>query len=270
MTEREKKNDALISKAKDSVGAVAAAGAAIAQVVVVEPNWSKPELAAAMVLAALFPPVLAALTEASARRLKARADNFFQSVVDSWANDEDITTEEVAARLDARRDDPNVNDAIWRAVRGLMDAPNEAAAIPLGVLAAEYAREKQKADVFFRGAVRLLSDLSAEETAELEALLSWVLKSTQRPKVLVLARNKTMNSGKIEETPWRITTALDVPTQGEIVFEKQVEDAGRLLTLLTTNGLARDPRGSYYDSSPVEAEFERQTAARLARILAVG
>lgn len=270
MSENDKRNESLISKAKDTAGALGAAGAAIAQAVVVQPNWSKSELIAAMVLAALFPPVLAALTEASARRLKARADNFVHSIVNSWSNDANITAEEVAAQLEARREEPSVNDAIWRAVRGLMDAPNESAAIPLGVLAAEYARKGRKADIFFRGTVRLLSELSEDEFAELRALLSWLLESTQSTKILVLAYNKDMIDGKVQEIPWKVLVRRKESKPEELIHRAHIEDAGRLLILLTANGLAADPRGSYFDFSPIEAELERQTVARLAHLLSVG
>jgi len=265
----EGKKESLVSKAKDTASALAGAGAAAGQVLLVDPGWSKPGLVAAMVLAALFPPVIAAMTETTARRMKTRGDRFYQSMVDSWANDENLTAEGVAGRLEARKEDPDVADAVWRAVRGLMDAPNDAAAVPLGVLAADYAREKRKADVFFRGTVRLLSELSASEVGELQALLSWVLGSTQRQQVLLLARNKTMVDNEIRQTPWQVTTVRDAPERGELVYEEHPTDGDRLLTLLTANGLARDPRGSYLDFSPVEAEVERLVVERLVRLLSM-
>lgn len=257
----------LVSKAKDAAGAIAGVGAAAAQVLVVDSTWAKPELVAAMALAALFQPVVAAMTEASLRRLKARADRFYKSVVESWANDENLTVEEVAGRLEARRDDPDVADAVWRAVRGLMDAPNDAAAIPLGVLAADYARQGRKVDVFFRGTVRLLSELSAGEMVELRDLLVWVLRSTQREQVLILAYDKWMTEGERKQIPWRIIVKADEPEQARLVYDEHPTDGYRLLTLLTSNGLARDPRGSYYDTSPVEAEVERPAMERLVRLL---
>jgi hypothetical protein len=261
------KTEGMVSKFKDAAGAAASASAAAAQALVVDPGWSKPELVAAMVLAAFFPPIIAAMTEAGVRRMKTRADHFYRSMIESWASDENVTPEEIAGRLEANREDPDVADAIWRAVRGLMEAPNDAAAVTLGVLTAEYMREKRKADVFFRGTVRLLSELSESEIAEAREILSWVLDSTRRDRVLIKAYNKMMGNGKVVPCPWRLIIDPDEPGTSDVAYSQHPSDGDRLLTLLTANGLARDPRGSYFDYSPVEAEVERSVVERLVRIL---
>ncbi|WP_437631714.1 hypothetical protein [Sorangium sp. So ce854] len=255
-----------IVPAKDAVSALASAGAAATSAMVVSPAAATSALAFAALLVAIFPPVLAAMTEAGVRRMKMRGDRFFNKIVDEWARDEEKTHEEIAGQLEAAKDDPNVADAIWRAVRGLMEAPNDAAAIPLGVLVAEYTREKRAADAFFRGVVRLLQELEASEFDELRKLLDWVTSTTKRAEVDLVARNGAVDAALDD-------FVHDVNVDGEPdkrTMTDAVSDPGRMFGLLTANGLAVSLPGMRFDVSLPEITLRRVTAQRLLRLLEAG
>lgn len=166
-----------ILSGKEIATTAAATGAAVGQALAISPSAATTTLAIAAGLVAIFPPVVAALSEVGIRRMRARADRFYASIVENWATDNEMTAEEVAGKLEAHKEDPNVADAIWRAVRRLMDAPNDDAAVPLGVLAAEYARDKRPANAFFRGTTRLLTELSPAESRDLQRLVYWTLET---------------------------------------------------------------------------------------------
>jgi hypothetical protein len=229
------------------------------------------------------------MTEAAAKRMRARGDRFWETIVDTWARNDNTTHEEVAALLEARKDDPDVSDAIWRAVRALMDAPNDAAAVPLGVLAAEYARHACPADTFFRGTVRLLSELAESEVAELRDLLGWVLRSTQRARVTLLAsdteehqRPAQVVAGALrpattyERVPWYIKLRRDHPDRPEepdnesndawTRIASPPQDAGRLFTVMKATGLGAEPTTGVFGAA-VLLELDRATGERLDRIL---
>lgn len=269
MTEQSK--DEPIISGKEIAATVAAGGAAAGSALALSPTAAPTTLAMAAVLVALFPPIVAAISEAGIRRMRSRADRFFQSVIDTWAHDADITSAEVAGVLEAHKDEPHVAEAIWRAVRSLMEAPSDHAAIPLGVLAADYAREKRAADAFFRGSVRLLAELSAEEVAELHDLTRWTLAQSRGNRVDFIARDLELTSP--DRSTWKITPwTLDLRdrsagSEAEMRFSGSLSDAGRLLYLLKLNGLARESSVSFHDYNPPSAEVERTTLERILRVL---
>ena len=73
--------------AKDIVTTTASAGAGVTSALMVNPSASPGVLAFAAVLAAIFPPILATMTEAGVRRMKTRADRFLTTIIDEWARD---------------------------------------------------------------------------------------------------------------------------------------------------------------------------------------
>ncbi len=265
---------------RELVATATAAGAAAGQVLLIPAGTAPTVLALAATLITLFPPALAAFTEVGARRMRGRADRYFRSIVDNWAKDAGITHSEVAGILEAHKEDPNVSDAVWRAIRVLMDAPNEAAAVPLGVLTAEYARDKRPADQFFRGTVRLLSELSSAECQELLGVLDWTLAHSRRPRVMVMARNEEKVSGGKDmwrQIPWTLSFRQDSPDNPDepdrsrdgvvYTYDQHPADAERLFFLLKTNGLARESGVSFMGGTPPNIDLERSIAQRLATLL---
>ncbi|MDC3957640.1 hypothetical protein KEG38_27525 [Polyangium jinanense] len=271
MTE-DKKNQPIVS-GKEITATVVAAGAAAGQALTISPAADPTALAAAAVLVALFPPVIAAISEVAIRRMRARADRFYASVVASWARDSEVTAAEIAGILEARKEDPNVADAIWRAVRALMDAPNDDAAVPLGVLAAEYARDKRAADSFFRGTVRLLAELSAQELRDLRRVVRWIIgTSDSANEVTLVAFDRDASAGPNApdwpSVPWRVLlfdkkTSLRDP---DAILEG-LQDPARILSLLKNEYLAFPGTRSWYGASPMQVGIRTDIVRRLANIL---
>lgn len=271
-----KKPHALVTT-KDAVTAAATAGAGAVSGLAVGAGATATAIVLAALLVAFFPPALAAVTEVGVRRMKARGDRLFETIVDAWARDEEKTPEEVAGLLEAAKDDPNVADAIWRVVRGLMEAPTDVAAVPLGLLAAEYARDKRAADAFFRGTVRLLSDASEREIDELARILSWVAASTRRREVVLTATDMEERDRTWHSIPWRLYVRPDDPDQPElphqgrdgadINYDPSPEDGERLLFLLKSAGLAYEQTSGGLGGGVPQAVLRRAVVERLAALL---
>ncbi|MFS8071295.1 MAG: hypothetical protein ACMG6S_33415, partial [Byssovorax sp.] len=82
------------------------------------------------------------------------------------------------------------------------------AAAPLGVLAAEYARDKRAADPFFRGTARLLAELSGSELEELYAAFVWIIKESHGDRVDIIARDMEITSSDRatwKTVPWKLS-----------------------------------------------------------------
>lgn len=262
----DKKEQGGLVTTKDVATTVASAGAAVTSALVVSPTAAPGVLMIAAALVAIFPPILGVMTEAGVRRMKARADRFFEKVIGEWARDSEKTPEEVAGLLEQAKDDPNVADAIWRAVRGLMETPNDAAAVPLGVLAAEYTRDKRAPDAFFRGVVRLLQELEATELEELRGLLEWLTSTTERSEAELVARH-----GAVDTALDQFADDVGVDGQPEKRSSTSIVlDPDRLFALLTVNGLATSNPGMRFDGGLPEITMRRSTAVRLLRLLGTG
>ena len=259
----DKKQSSIVTP-KDAATTVGAASAAAASALMVAPSAAPGVLALAAALVAVFPPILGALTEAGVRRMKARGDRFFQALVDDWAQQANLTHEDVTRILEDAKDDPNIADASWRAVRGLMEALNDAAAVPLGVLAAEYMRNQLPADFFFRGAVRLLQELEADELDDLRKLLVWALSSTKRTGELQLVSRHGSIDILLDEFA-NDPAADSVPDKHSHI--SIASDSRRLFSLLTLNGLVGSAPTSRWGGGIPEINLPRNIAERLSRIL---
>jgi hypothetical protein len=230
------------------------------------------------VLLAFLPPAVALATEAGGRRLKERADRFFETLAKTWALDEGKTIEEVAATLEARIEkDPKASDAVWRAVRGLLEAPTEEATVVLGALAAEYIRDEAKADHFFRSVVRLMGDADGDELRELLAVLDWTLATTLQQKWALEAHDVERRGEQWAAIPWTMRLRLDLPMSTEVVsgpdgadWPGRPRDGQRLIGLLRSSGLGTDPGLAIVGKAAPGAELTRPVTTRLVRLLRLG
>ncbi len=267
----EEKKQPLLS-GKEIATTAAATGAAVGQALTIGPAAATTTLAMAAAFVALFPPIIATLSEAGIRRMRARADRFYASIVENWATDDEMTAEEVAGILEAHKEDPNVADAIWRAVRALMDAPNDDAAVPLGVLAAEYARDKRPADAFFRGTTRLLTELSTAESRDLQRLVFWTLETApDAQEVTLVAFDRDATAGPDANAwpvvPWRVlmfhsNTSLSAP---DGILE-ELQEPVRLLSLLENTFLAFAGSLGWMGASPRQVSIRLEVVRRLAGV----
>lgn len=254
-------------------GTVASAGAAVGKVAAGAALASQEAAMLGGALLAIFPAVVALATAAGFKRSKRRADRFYKTIVNEWKGDSEKTAEEVAAEVEeliGERDD--AADVIWRAVKGLLDAPSDRVALCLGVLAAEYLKDEKPADGFFRGVVRLLSDLSSREIDDLAAVLRLILTTTKRDTIAMMLGDRKEDGEKLPHLTWRISPDAmeDYGTMGHAVSELRPEDGPRLLYQLKINGLARDSTAAgFFDQTVIDAVMDRAVAERLARLLAV-
>lgn len=250
-------------KLKERVQTVTSAAAAGTSSLIAGSGADPVVAVAAATALAVLPQILGAVAERWKRRMQVRAERFLQTIIDTWARDEDKTPDEVAGLLEARTADPDVADAIWRAVRGLMEAPNDAAAVPLGILVAGYTREKRPADAFFRGVVRLLQDLEGSEIQELRQLLYWVASTTGRAEVELVARRGAVDTARDEFVD---LVGVDGMTEKR-VHTTVVSDPERLFALLAGNGLAISRPHARFDVALPEIALRRSVVERLLHIL---
>jgi hypothetical protein len=274
-----------ITTAKKAQVALAAGAAAAGPLLHLSPAVA----AFTMAMFAVLPEAVGTLMANHAERIRARTARGWRALLEAYAPGEDMTPEQAAAELEGLKDDPNVADAMWRLVRGFMEAPNDAAAEPLGVLAAEYVRLRRPADTFFRGTVRLLSEITETEVADLRGLLGWVLSSTRRSRVTVLTNDLEehkrppevvqgvlRSATTYERVPWYVQLRRDDPDRPEeadnvaqdawIRFATPPQDAGRLFTLLKASGLGAEPSMGVMGPA-ILVELQRATVERLDRIL---
>jgi hypothetical protein len=262
----ETKNTKELVTVKDTVAAVTATAGAAA-VAAITGSF---QIAVVTALATFMPAVFAVAGEAAVRHKRGQYDRMFTALAERWAEDENMTSEEVAGFLEAHKEEPWVHDTVWRTVRSLMEAADDAATVPLGLLAQEYMRDKQRPDAYFRGTVRLLQELNAEEFRELRAMLDWVLAETVRPIVIVTARGGGAHS-------WRLYIMRDVEGDGDAEAQNEtaatmktadvVSEPERLFALLEGTGIGLPPRADRWGGGFPDVRLERVVAERLRRLL---
>jgi hypothetical protein len=194
----------------------------------------------AMMLAALFgvlPAAFGLATKAVLDRRQASARRFLDRVIDEFQKP-GVTREEVLGLIESRAEQPNVQECIFEHVRALASAVSPAAAPPLALLFAEYARpaDPRAPDVFFRGVTRALCDLGTDEFPNLLALIGPLVRSSStiiadRARVFVSVNG---------------TSCHYQPIQGPAGIEESIPTppgAPRLIWLLKSHGLADDDFG---------------------------
>lgn len=251
-----------------------AIGAAAESALTLVTELAKPvmDMATGAGITAALPLVGPALNFMKNRKERA-AKRCMDTFVSEYARNEDMTAEEAAGKLlsklqeDNRRNDA-LHEAIWRAVRGLMEAVDDAVAVPLGMLVAEYERAEQRPDAFFRGTVRLLQELTRREINELCDMLRWTLDNTKRQIIVIKAfgvdrkdlrlLKDVADGANAEEQQYR---------PGNFFHERLVEDPERIFTLLKQNDLARPTGAVMVGGTTPDIVLNRANTERLYRIL---
>ncbi|WP_437998251.1 hypothetical protein WMF26_48380 [Sorangium sp. So ce185] len=238
---------------------------------------SNPAVAA---LATVMPVVLSGLWWTGMHWKRIEAERLWRRITDDWAASEDVTREEIEGRIAARAEEPAVREVIMRSVRALMEQVDSATTVPLGALAQEYLRDPvNKPDAFFRGAVRVLSEIDGGELNELREMLDWVLRTTSRDEVEIRAWNLEVRSrlpgfDELQAEPWVLVTLVDDVVADEpweredarITFAR-VSEPERIFQLLQANGLALPGRATVAGAAPPHIRVPRLTAARFRRTL---
>jgi hypothetical protein len=187
--------------------------------------------------------------------------------------DDEVTPEELAGRVEAHKDEPFVRETILRSVRALADSADDAAVIPLAVLAREYTGAGTSPDAFFRGTARLLVELSRNEISALRLLLNWVLVEAKRAQITLYAgQDQKMVDGTLSKIPYVkllrdefVGVRSDDPNRE--VRITGITDPRRLFYLLRINGLGQEGRGVAFDAGPGKIALDRSTIVHLRKVL---
>lgn len=140
------------------------------------------------------------------------------------------TPQEVQGRIEAAlSESDDAREAVWTAAKELIDAITLEAVEVIGSITAEYLREQRAVDIFFRGAVRMLADLSSAELRELRVLARVI---NQVPDDPILAVEK---GGRL--------TLRKVSSPNAIHQGTEIGEVRRLFRLIKANDLGAEPPG---------------------------
>jgi len=195
----------------------------------------------------------------------------------------DAKTPEEAARVLRVKieSSPNAQRATLEGVRRLLDSIAREAAEPLADLTAEYASGDKPVDGFFRGAARLLADLTPEEFAALRAILGRTCREDVilgRAEVSLLYRPRnddrdgpahfTFSRPLAEDDPRRPGTKGEWADLGPLEAH-HTQHVLHVVQLLKLNALANDPRvgGFAATSGPENFVVAATVWRRLAALL---
>lgn len=204
---------------------------------------------------ALFPAAVGLMIWAGFEWRKSRATSWWQSVCESgWE-----TPEEVQGILEANQEHAWARETVLESVRRLLEAVDDAAAAPLGSLAAEYVKSRTAPDWFFRGLARMLAELSRAELQELSALARDIAEMSADGATV--ERQGDVDGGEV----LRFTPHLAPPRdeveefsdQGATATAADVDSEAytcpasllRLCWLLKMNGLAKEGTSGYFGST---------------------
>lgn len=137
------------------------------------------------------------------------------------------TPQEVQGLIAAKiKENPKAKETIWAAAKAILETISDEAAEVIGSLTAEYVRDGKGPDPFFRGAVRVLADLSTEELEVLQLILRSAL-----PQYTSFALN---NDNTLEFYSERSFERIHVDARA---FAPEVR---RIVRLLKGNDLGQD------------------------------
>lgn len=204
----------------------------------------RPEMIVAAALSQFIPFAAGLVFGVAWNHKKASAERWWAEVLRDLAAAEKTTPAEVEERIRARADEPDVRETIFRSLRALLDSVDDAAAVPLARLVAQYQHRKARPDAFFRGVAHLVSELSGQEFVDMAQLVGWARPCCRNGMVTLVAVDRDSSAGRNAEdwprSPWRVlaftsSKKLNQP-DGEL---PGIGDPERLLFLLQNNGLAR-------------------------------
>ncbi|MDI1449337.1 hypothetical protein [Polyangium sp. 6x1] len=258
----EKAEDSSIINAKDTTAALTGTVGAVGAALGTNPTMAPWQVALIAGFVALMPGVLAASSEAFVTRKRRSAQKFWDTITKKWAESEDKTPEEIAGLLEARKDEPHINETIWRSIRSLMEAADEAATMPLAVLAQDYLRQEKRPDAFFRGTVRLLQELDRLEMEELATMLNCALETSQRPQIIIRA-----NLPDLAGSGDRYMLSVNGDGGGTRLFHNILSDPLRLFGLLEREQLTNPSGTTVWPRAGLDTIVVRTVAERLCKLL---
>ncbi len=231
--------------------------------------------------------LLGALVEPAQGFLLARTRRRWEKLLEEYLAGSAEDPELVEARLQAEAEDPIVQELVVETARAMGEALTDSVVPVLSRLLREYRSDRRKADSFFRGMRRLLSDVDEEEFSSLREFVVLVADldvTKTQPSVELnflpvdqnivqrlapgLARRLSYLRARTEEE--RKVSAS--PLNARIEIERHLPHLLRLFQLLKVNGLANDARsgGVGAVSGPEVVVFASGTVQRMRDLLAQG
>lgn len=140
------------------------------------------------------------------------------------------TPQEVQGKIEAKiRESKGAKESVWAAARELLNSISDDSAEVIGSLTAEYVREGNSPDAFFRGAIRAFADLSSAELAMLRQLRRFGCEGPEKVTYLVAQPEGTVTEQSNGSTILRTSSVLGPQA-----------DLRRLLRVLKSNDLAQE------------------------------
>jgi hypothetical protein len=192
---------------------------------------------------AAVPPAMAVVKSAFAlfgRSKQADADAWWQETAKRFTR---RTKTDFHERIAERIDDRGVHETIVRAARALSEIVDPTAIPIIAELTAEYLQYEWKADRFFRGALRLLSEVGAAELAQLRTLLRFAVRAkAAHPELVVyeLHLSQTADGDQV--------VSLKNAPSTEYAESPVVPDGRELFALLKADHLGMDNPGGFPDT----------------------
>lgn len=204
---------------------------------------------------------LALTKDFASAAMERRFGRWFKGIAEStvWA-----PPREVQGLIEAKiKESSEAKESVWSAAKAILDAISDEAAEVIGSITAEYIRDEKGPDPFFRGAVRVLADLSS---ADLELLR----------RIVALAVNKDYEGRFVGLTVSKTGLEARGEHGGQALIDETLSGAMReilrLFRLLNANDLGREsPSGQLYADGVATGKtyMERKDLARLALHLGV-
>jgi hypothetical protein len=221
---------------------------------------------------AMFPAAVAMCIWAGFEWRKARAQRWWARLVECSCGQ---TAEELQGLIEANREQPWVRETILDSVRRLLEVSCDETVDVLGSLTAEYLRNKRPPDPFFRGIARVLSDLSAEELADLRELVRDIV-SVSQPRFtieqILIGGEKRLRIFFVSEPADELGSTVARAQQTEKYQEfKSPSSYLCLCNLLKVNGLGQESVSGYIGArgGPNVIVGDLDTFARFAEHLGV-
>ncbi|MDC3987297.1 hypothetical protein [Polyangium jinanense] len=258
-------------ESKDIVSAVAATALSVGAELAKSSNADIGQLALVGGISVL-PTILGWGTSLHAQRKVKEAHRLWDTITSEWAKHEEMQPEEIAARLEERlrserKEARYMHETIWRSIRGLMEAVDDAATVPLAVLAQEYLRNEQGPDAFFRGVVSLLQELNRREMLEVCAMLKWALNSDVSNTACIVADHRDGRwMLRLEQIMPKDESGTWTTRKGPYV-DSMISEPDRILFLLEQNRLTVQTHIERGLPSIVDTVLVRTTAERLCSYL---
>lgn len=146
---------------------VLVAGAAGAATTALGSDVTTTTIAASTAFAAL-PAAFGYVMEHIVHKFQKRCEDFWNQFVQAY---ESWGLQGAAMLIEARLEEPAVQESVYEAFRRLSETHDEVGVRPLALLTAEYVAEGKRPDRFLRSAGALLADITADEYDELARML---------------------------------------------------------------------------------------------------